>query len=412
MKWIQSFVIVILMCEVLFAQSNSDIKHELTSKNLERRTALIIGNSNYENSPLRNPINDAKDIASLLKKYKFKIELLVDADKRQMINSIRKFGKDLRNGGVGLFYYAGHGMQVNRENYIIPIKTNIEEEHEVPLESVNVNRILGYMDKAGNRLNLVILDACRDNPFSHSFRSSTRGLIQMDAPRGTLIAYATSPGKTAADGKTRNGVYTKYLLEEITTPNLEVGQMFRKIRAKVRKETGGSQIPWESTSLEGSFYFNYKKNNSHIMDYQGPTLFDKAQYFWFKIAKRECEQAKNLISFPFWEDRRIIETQNWKRNCELYGNMIKTIAELNKLPVGRFYHKQTIALTDRVRYREFFEYLLSRKILYSEIQIVYVLFNPAQDSWKNDGMQFIFHCKDDSCKIIGVDEGKQFNRKM
>ncbi|NIO80088.1 MAG: DUF1566 domain-containing protein [Candidatus Aminicenantes bacterium] len=222
----------------------------------ESRIALVIGNGAYKTSPLRNPVNDANDIADVLREKGFDVTLNTNASKPTMINSIREFGRKLRKGGVGLFYYAGHGMQVDGMNYLIPADANIQAEHEIPLESVNVNRILGYMKKAKNRLNMLILDACRDNPFARSFRSTSRGLAQMDSPLGTLIAYSTAPGKTAADGSGRNGIYTKHLLTHIRTSNLEVGQMLRVVRSKVRIETNGKQVPWESTSLEGNFYFS------------------------------------------------------------------------------------------------------------------------------------------------------------
>jgi len=221
----------------------------------ERRTALVIGNADYPIAPLGNPVNDAEDMAEALRASNFEVNLLTNVDRKQMVLAIRKFGKDIKKGGAGLFYYAGHGIQINGENFMIPIDAEPEEEHEVPLESVGVQRMLGYMDSADNALNIVILDACRNNPFARSFRSSTKGLAQMDAPSGTMIAYATAPGSVAADGAGRNGLYTENLLQQIAVPGLEVGQMFRQVRAGVSVETNGKQIPWESTSLTGDFYF-------------------------------------------------------------------------------------------------------------------------------------------------------------
>lgn len=255
-KW---FLIILFSVWTISAYSQDrSVKRiqESSSPGKDIRIALVIGNSNYKVSPLRNPVNDAQDIARVLKERQFDVTLLTDSDQRGMVKAIRRFGKKLKRGEVGLFYYAGHGMQVNGRNYLIPVGANISEEHEVSLESVDVNRVLGYMANAGNRLNMVILDACRDNPFARSFRSSAKGLAQMDAPAGTLIAYATAPGKTAADGSDRNGIYTKHLLKQIQTPSLEISQMFRHIRAGVQQETGGKQVPWESTSLgPGNFYF-------------------------------------------------------------------------------------------------------------------------------------------------------------
>jgi len=159
----------------------------------ERRIALVIGNGAYKSSPLANPINDATDMATALKKLGFSVRLKINANQRSMENSIRAFGKELRSGGVGLFYYAGHGIQVHGRNYLIPIVADIESEADVKYESVDAGRVLSQMNEAENGLNIIILDACRDNPYARSFRSSEKGLAKMDAPTGSILAYATAP---------------------------------------------------------------------------------------------------------------------------------------------------------------------------------------------------------------------------
>ncbi|NVN98335.1 MAG: caspase family protein [Geobacteraceae bacterium] len=225
----------------------------------ESRLALVIGNSNYANSPLKNPVNDARDISMALKKLGFQVIYEEDASRRSMDEAIRAFYQKLRNGGVGLFYYAGHGMQVNGRNYLIPIGARIESESDIEHESIDIARVLGKMEDAGNPVNIVILDACRDNPFARSFRSSRGGLARMDAPTGTIVAYATAPESVAADGKDKNGVYTKHLLKALTIPGLTIEQVFKHVRNDVITETGNRQIPWESTSLRGDFYFTTVK---------------------------------------------------------------------------------------------------------------------------------------------------------
>jgi hypothetical protein len=225
------------------------------SAETQQRTALVIGNSGYRVSPLINPGNDATDVAAALRQLGFDVVLHIDADQRTMERVIREFGHRLRKGGVGLFYYAGHGVQVDGRNYLIPVGADIKSEPDVEFEAVDAGRVLAYMEDAGNNLNIIILDACRDNPFAGSFRSAGRGLSRMDAPTGSILAYATAPGAVAADGARRNGVYTSYLLKYLTVPGLEIGPMFRKIRIDVVKATDGQQIPWESSSLMGDFYF-------------------------------------------------------------------------------------------------------------------------------------------------------------
>jgi uncharacterized caspase-like protein len=172
-----------------------------------KRTALVIGNSSYNSAPLDNPVNDANDMAAVLQRLGFEVILKTNANKKAMIGALRSFGKKLSASEIGLFYYAGHGMQIDGINYLIPVKNNIKESSEVEFEAIDAGRVLAKMEKAGNAMNIVILDACRDDPFKRSFRSSAKGLAKMDAPPGTVIAYATSPGSVAADGTGRNGTY-------------------------------------------------------------------------------------------------------------------------------------------------------------------------------------------------------------
>ncbi len=222
----------------------------------EKRLALIIGNSAYKASPLRNPVNDARAIGTALSETGFKVTVVEDATQTAMRRAIRAFGDELAaNGGVGVFYFAGHGMQVKGRNFLIPVNADIEREDEVEDGAVDANFVLSKMDSAKNALNIVILDACRNNPFARSFRSAAQGLAQMDAPSGTLVAFATAPGSVAADGDGANGLYTKHLLANIAKPGLPIEQLFKEVRIGVTQETGDRQVPWESSSLKGNFFF-------------------------------------------------------------------------------------------------------------------------------------------------------------
>ncbi len=221
------------------------------------RYALVIGNGAYPISPLKNPTNDSADIARLLERLDFLVVHRQNVGLRDMEAAVRDFGRKLKTGGTGVFYYAGHGMQVEGRNYLIPVDARIETESDVRFETLDVGRVLGKMEDAGNELNIVILDACRDNPFTRGFRSAQNGLARMDAPRGTLIAYATAPGSVAADGLQgqRNGDYTKHLLKYMASPGLPVEQAFKNVRIGVLRDTDAKQVPWESSSLTGNFYF-------------------------------------------------------------------------------------------------------------------------------------------------------------
>jgi hypothetical protein len=243
------------------AQQQSDrlLKHgqESGSQGVGRRVALVIGNGAYENaSPLKNPPNDARDMSATLKELGFDVTSDTNVSQREMKRLIREFGQKLRTGGVGLFYYAGHGVQSNGRNYLIPVEADIQSEAEVEDASVDVNLVLKYMDEAQNDLNIVILDACRNNPFARSFRSAGSGLAPVDAPTGTVIGYATAPGRVASDGPGRNGLYTSELLKQMRVPGLSVSEMFMRVRAEVMRQTGSKQVPWEASSLVGAFYFS------------------------------------------------------------------------------------------------------------------------------------------------------------
>jgi Caspase domain len=221
----------------------------------EQRLALVIGNSAYKEAPLANPVNDARAMARALQAAGFTVMLRTDVDRRSLLDAVRGFGDRLRQGGAGVFYYAGHGMQIKGRNYLIPIGADIQREDEVAYAALDAQAVLDKMEAAGNGANLMILDACRNNPFARSFRSAAQGLAQMEAPVGTLVAFATAPGSVASDGQGSNGLYTQHLLKAMHTPGAKVEDVFKQVRAGVRRDSLGKQIPWETTSLEGDLYF-------------------------------------------------------------------------------------------------------------------------------------------------------------
>jgi hypothetical protein len=222
----------------------------------EKRIALVMGNGNYKESPLRNPVNDARAMATALQGLGFEVIKRENAGQRDMNQAITEFSnKLLVSGGVGLFYYAGHGMQVKGRNYLLPVDAEIKSEIAVRNEAIDVDQILEGMASANNPLNVVILDACRNNPFERRFRGAAGGLAQIDAPKGALIAYATAPGKVAADGDGANGLYTAEVLRAISEPNLRIEEVFKRVRSRVSAATNDLQVPWEASSLVGDFYF-------------------------------------------------------------------------------------------------------------------------------------------------------------
>jgi len=222
------------------------------------KMALVIGNAAYRHQArLANPVNDATDLAVTLRALGFDVSVHTDLNQSDMRRVIDRFGDRLRGSQVGLFYFAGHGMQVNGENYLFPVDANPRADNEVEYDCVNAGRVLSKMHTAGCGFNIVILDACRNNPFAESWArgSGSRGLAFISAPTGSIVAYATSPGKTAADGTGRNGLYTTSLLRYMRQPELKIEDMFKRVRAEVQRVSGGNQVPWELSSLTGDFYF-------------------------------------------------------------------------------------------------------------------------------------------------------------
>ena len=228
----------------------------------EPRIALVIGNSAYgdEIGNLANPANDARLMAKTLRGIGFDVVEVDNADQNAMKRAIVDFGNKLSDAGTeatGLFYYAGHGLQVQGDNYLIPVHAQIRRESDVDVEAVPADLVLRQMDFAGSAVNIVILDACRNNPLNRSFRSSVRGLAEITRkPRGSFIAYSTAPGEVAADGSgAANSPYAKALSETIAQPGLGIEEIFRDVRGKVLAATGNKQTPWDSSSLTAPFYF-------------------------------------------------------------------------------------------------------------------------------------------------------------
>ncbi|MFM6993475.1 MAG: caspase domain-containing protein, partial [Rhodoferax sp.] len=227
---------------------------------LDVRIALVIGNSAYAAAPLVNPANDARAMGETLRGLGFDVVELRDAQKAQMAEAIAKVRTALQGKqGIGMLYYAGHGLQLDWQNYMVPVDAKMSKAADVPEQAVNINSVIDAFKGAGNRMNILVLDACRDNPFAGT--ASGKGLAQLDAPPGTFLAYATAPDNVAEDGDAKggNGLYTQYLLEELKKPVAKIEDVFKRVRFNVRQKSQGRQIPWESTSLEDDFFFNTGK---------------------------------------------------------------------------------------------------------------------------------------------------------
>ena len=225
------------------------------------RVALVVGNGGYDPaniSRLANPVNDARMMAHSLERVGFEVAVETDAGQDAMRRAIKAFGKRLREAGrdaVGLFYYAGHGVEAGGSNFLIPLGAEVESATDLQSDAVPAQWVLSRMEEAGNRLNMVVLDACRNNPYAGRVRSGGRGLARIDAPSGSLVAYSAAPGQVAADGEGENSPYTLALASALVEPGLKVEDVFKQVRVRVEDETGRMQTPWESSSLKGDFYF-------------------------------------------------------------------------------------------------------------------------------------------------------------
>jgi uncharacterized caspase-like protein len=220
-----------------------------------KRTALVIGNAAYQyTNPLKNPLNDANAMEATLKDLGFEVKKLANANRSLLKEAINQWGKTLVNYDVALFFYAGHALEIDGTNFLCPVNANPLNRAQVEDETVTMRMVMGWMEESRTKTNIILLDACRDNPF-RSFRSNEGGLANMSAPSGTFIGFAATPGKKASDGDLTNGLYTEAILKAIKTPNQTIDQSFNQVNAYVRNASGGTQVPFKNSSLEADFYF-------------------------------------------------------------------------------------------------------------------------------------------------------------
>jgi hypothetical protein len=236
---------------------NEKDKAVANATDYKNKIALVIGNSSYQNAPLKNPMNDAIAFSNELRALGFEVLNYNNVSRKTFREAIHEFGDKLReNKGIGLFYYAGHGLQSEGVNYLVPVDAIIEKDYDIQDECIRADFVLRMMETNANPMNIIILDACRNNPFTRSSRSVGQGLAQPErAPSGSIIAFATAPGKTASDGDTSNGLYTQELIKAMKKPGLSIEQIFKEVRINVAKLSNDQQVPWENSSLMGDFYF-------------------------------------------------------------------------------------------------------------------------------------------------------------
>lgn len=264
----------------------------------ESRLALVVGNQAYAEKPLRNPVNDARDMKAALENLGFTVIYRENADLAEMDNAIHEFSGRLDRNTVGVFYFSGHGAQADGINYLVPVKASIASKAELKARGYDASIVLGSMEEAGARVSVVILDACRDAPF-RSFRSSVGGLAQMmGRGSGSLIAFATAPGETAEDGRGRNGTFTRHLLAHLAEPGLSAIDMLRKVSTEVAEETGDEQRPWVNFGPERQGPFCFGGCSVQTPPTPDPAAFELSFWDSIKASDNPEDFEEYLRQFP------------------------------------------------------------------------------------------------------------------
>ena len=311
------FLILLLFTYPTFAQTRNLrlVKPPIENPTNQKRKAVVIGMSDYgENKRLNNTLNDANDMADVLTKLGFEVTLLKDNNLQNLETNLTTWYNSIEGNDMAVFYFAGHGMEVNGENYLIPVGAELNLQSDVKYRTLNVNQVLGNMDEKRVGMKLLILDACRDNPFTRSWTrgSEEKGLAKMAAPKGTYIAFAASPGSTAQDGGTyqlQNGVFTHYLKQEILKPGVSIDEIFNNVTGDVSDLTQKQQTPFKNSSLTKTFYFIPQGNDKPATEIEEQVLqaflyysnkqYDKAFPLFKQLAEQGNARGQNGLGICY-----------------------------------------------------------------------------------------------------------------
>ena len=265
------------------------------------KVGLVVGNSAYPGMPLRNSVNDARAVSSLLVSAGFNVDTQLEVTQRALIEAIERFGKTIQSGGTKLavFFYAGHGVQLDWRNYLLPLDARVSSGDELKARCVDLGLLLNTFADAKDKTHVVILDACRNDPFGGSYKPAQAGLSQVDAPVGSLLAYSTSPGSVAFDGDRKNGLYTENLIREWSRRDANLENALKRVRLNVRLESQGKQIPWESTSLENEvFIFDSGRKQLSDAEMENYVKEDLAAWERVKSSQNADDWVEYLRAFP------------------------------------------------------------------------------------------------------------------
>lgn len=273
----------------------------VAAQNSQTHQALVIGNSHYSDMPLGNPVNDATAVSSLLKTAGFVTDTQLNTTRTNLIAAMDRFTKVIKQSQtkVVVFYYAGHGAQLDWRNYLVPVDAVVTKRADMQSRCVDLNNLLSQLSQIKDKTFIIILDACRDDPFGNRYKVESKGLSQFDAPVGSLLAYSTSPGKVASDGSGANGLYTENLVRELSSPNVRIEDALKRVRLNVRLASKGEQVPWETTSLESDVYLfasaNKKQSASDL-----ERLIQEEMTDWSKVkeSRVQADWVAYLLKYP------------------------------------------------------------------------------------------------------------------
>ena len=316
----------------------------LSTFSQERRLALDIGNSEYgQAGPLRSPANDAYAMRNVLRQSGFEVLDYYDLDYVQMIDAINDFGSRMETYDVGLFYYAGHGIQENGENYLIPVDADLTPGQLVEDICIRADRALSFMNASRSIVNIMILDACRNSPYERRWNQTSegRGLAAMEAPRGSLIAFATHPGRTTSDGDVNTGIYTDAIVENMRIPNLHIEKLFKNVRSLVSIRSGDRQDPWETASLRDKFFLK-ESAGSYDPNYENPKLStkEKKEFYSNSYARKENNSYRaglilQSVAIPGLGLSRATGKPHWLRGVAGYGCVAGSLV-LNRMAADSY----------------------------------------------------------------------------
>jgi len=291
-----------------------------------KKIALIIGNAAYPESQLNNPVNDAESIGKILDRLSFYPKVYTDATGQIMEEALSDFANDLMMCEIALFFFAGHGMQIDGKNYLTAVDTKFDSEINAKYSSLPLDKLIETMEKGANKTNIIILDACRTNPYERKWRGvESQGLAPVYAPKGMIIGYATSPGQVAYDGDEKNGAYTDAFLKHVTTQDLSIEDLFKRVRNTLSSSTRGRQISWEHTSLMGDFYFNYSFVSTELISEYGKKAIADAEYMPSSNEARDI--IKGLRSHNYYKQNPTIS--------KIHQQSIKNFIKDDLFVIGR-----------------------------------------------------------------------------